>query len=484
MELGQKLEILAAGARYDASCASSGSSRNAGAAGGLGSSTPAGVCHSFAGDGRCVSLLKLLYSNVCRYDCAYCLNRASNEAERCSFTAEELVRLTMSFYRRNYVEGLFLSSGVFSDPDIVMERLVEVARLLREREGFGGYIHLKAIPGCGEKLLRRAGLYADRLSANIELPTADSLARLAPDKSGAEILGAMRFIGDSCAEERADRGRIASTPRFAPAGQSTQLVVGASPEDDGRILGLAEGLYRRYGLRRVYYSAFVPVLPDPRLPGGAPPLLREHRLYQADWLLRFYGFRADELLDAAGPRLPADLDPKAAWALAHPAFFPVELSRAELPALLRVPGLGATSARRILATRRAGRLRAEDLPRMGLVMKRAKWFLSLYGRRLAEAPDQASLRALVADRPELAGAGADPAAAPAAEAEYAMRDLEAATPGLGPQAPGTRAKAAAAGTEGRPSGAPAGTASGGDRAAGAAAGGSARARDQLELAFP
>lgn len=434
MELAEKLEILAAGARYDASCASGGSSRGPETGARLGTASPAGVCHSFAGDGRCVSLLKLLYSNVCRYDCAYCLNRASNDQRRCSFDAEELVRLTISFYRRNYIEGLFLSSGIFSDPDIVMERLVEVARLLREREGFGGYIHLKAIPGCGPKLLRKAGLYADRLSANIELPTAESLARLAPDKSGTEILGAMRFIGEACEEEREDRRRLASTPRFAPAGQSTQLVVGASPEDDRSILGLAEGLYRRYGMRRVYYSAFIPVRPDPRLPGSAPPLLREHRLYQADWLLRFYGFRAGEILDAAGPRLPTDLDPKCAWALAHPEFFPVELSRAELPALLRVPGLGLTSARRIVATRRSGSLREADLPRIGLVLKRARFFLSLDGRRLAEPPEPALLRVLLSDKAELApGAGGaeGPAAGGAGEAGLGEAGGEGAAPAEG-----------------------------------------------------
>jgi len=292
MDLGVKLSLLAAAARYDASCASSGSSRVP-APGGLGAGCPAGVCHSWTGDGRCISLLKLLYSNACRNDCAYCACRSSADVERASFTAEELVRLTIGFYRRNYIEGLFLSSGIFSDPDIVMERLIEVARLLREREGFSGYIHLKAIPGCGERLLRRAGLYADRLSANIELPTATSLAKLAPQKSGKEILGAMRFMGETERETKDDARRLRFAPRFAPAGQSTQLVVGASPEPDRTIVSLAEALYRRYGLRRVYYSAFIPVAPDARLPAiSSPPLVREHRLYQADWLMRCYGFAA------------------------------------------------------------------------------------------------------------------------------------------------------------------------------------------------
>ncbi len=410
MELAEKLELLAAGARYDASCASSGSARTPGRGRGIGQTVPAGVCHSFTGDGRCVSLLKVLYSNVCRLDCAYCPNRASNDIRRCTFEPEELVRLTLSFYRRNYIEGLFLSSGVFADPDIVMERIIEVARILREREGFGGYIHLKAIPGCGDRILRRAGLYADRLSANIELPTTASLKRLAPEKSGTEILTAMRFIGEAEAEEREDRRRFASTPRFAPAGQSTQIVVGASPEDDRTILGLAESLYARFRMRRVYYSAFVPVRPDPRLPRVAPPLLREHRLYQADWLLRFYGFRASEILEAAGPSLAEDIDPKSAWALAHLEFFPVELLSAAPSELLRVPGLGANSARRIVETRRCGVLREEDLSRMGIVMKRARYFLTLRGRRLAPVPPPALLRHLLAERPFCGAAAQGPGA--------------------------------------------------------------------------
>ncbi len=398
MELGKKLEILSAGARYDVSCASSGSDRRA-PPGGMGRNLPAGVCHSFAGDGRCISLLKLLFSNACRYDCAYCMNRASNDIPRASFSTQELTKLTLSFYRRNYIEGLFLSSGVFADPDIVMERLVEVARSLREDAGFGGYIHLKAIPGCGDRLLKKAGRYADRLSANIELPTAASLSKLAPDKSGKEILSSMRFIGESCAEAREDSRRIAATPDFAPAGQSTQLIVGATPDDDMALLGLAQSLYRRYRLRRVYYSAYLPVGLDARLPTGPPPLLREHRLYQADWLLRFYGFKAEELLNPALPNLCEEIDPKSAWALAHPEFFPVELSRASMEELMRVPGLGATSARRIVSARRAAKLKPELLPRLGLVMKRARYFLSLYGRALETSIAWEGLRPLLMDRP-------------------------------------------------------------------------------------
>jgi putative DNA modification/repair radical SAM protein len=405
MDLGEKLEILASSARYDASCASSGSSRRS-STGGIGAATPSGVCHSWTGDGRCISLLKVLYSNSCRNDCAYCANRASADIRRTSFTPDEIARLTIGFYRRNYIEGLFLSSGIFSDPDIVMEKLIEAVRLLRERYGFNGYIHLKAIPGCGDALLRRAGLYADRLSANIELPTASSLALLAPEKSGAEILGAMRCMGDAESESKEDRLNGRNAPRFAPAGQSTQLVVGASPEDDLTIVRLAGSLYRRLGLRRVYYSAFVPVAPDPRLPSpSAPPLLREHRLYQADWLMRFYKFKPEEILEAGSGRLDADLDPKSSWALRHPEFFPVDVDRADYEALLRVPGVGVTGAGRIVATRRSGRIRAEDLGKMGIVMKRARWFLCAGGRPLAAAPSVSAgagadwLRRAIEDRP-------------------------------------------------------------------------------------
>lgn len=376
-------------------------------AGGVGAAIPAGVCHSWTGDGRCVSLLKVLYSNACRNDCAYCVNRASADIPRAIFSVEELVSLTIEFYRRNYVEGLFLSSGIFSDPDIVMERLIEVARVLREREGFAGYIHLKGIPGCGPALLRRAGLYADRLSVNLELPTSRSLALLAPQKSGTEILGYMRLLGEAESESREDAVRLRSTPRFAPAGQSTQLIVGASPEDDRCIVKLVASLYRRYGLRRVYYSAFVPVAPDPRLPTpSSPPLLREHRLYQADWLLRFYGYSADELLDEAETSFAADIDPKCSWALRHPSFFPLELGRADYEQLLRVPGIGLIGARRILASRKSGRLREEELRKMGIAVKRASWFLAIDGRPLREPVPPESLRSSLADHPEFEAAGA------------------------------------------------------------------------------
>jgi putative DNA modification/repair radical SAM protein len=443
MDLGEKLALLAGAARYDASCASSGSSRRAGP-GGIGANCPSGVCHSWTADGRCISLLKLLYSNSCRNDCAYCASRSSAEVQRASFKPEELVRITMSFYKRNYIEGLFLSSGIFADPDIVMERLIEVARILREREGFGGYIHLKAIPGAGDKLLRLAGLYADRLSANIELPTQASLSLLAPQKSGSEILGAMRYMSEAEAElreeSRSGRGwRRAPPPRFAPAGQSTQLVVGASPEEDRVIVRLASALYHRYGLRRVYYSAFIPVAPDPRLPpSSAPPLRREHRLYQADWLMRCYGYAVDELLEDSSPSLAPDLDPKSAWALRHPEFFPVAVESAEYERLLRVPGVGVTGARRIVNARRSSRLGIEDLAKLGIVMKRARWFLSLGGRRLDAELEPNRLRSLLADppAPERGGlatafdqAGAPPAArSPRGRLDAASQQLELAFP--------------------------------------------------------
>ncbi len=405
MELGEKLEILAASARCDASFASSGSDRRP-RSGGIGAGAPSGVCHSFSGDGRCISLLKVLYSNACRNDCAYCANRASSDIVRTSFSVDELVRLTLDFYRRNYIEGLFLSSGIFSDPDIVMERLIEVARVLRVEAGFGGYIHLKAIPGAGERLLRLAGLYADRLSINIELPTAASLVRLAPEKSGAEILGAMRAMGDAESEHTRDSRRIRHTPNFAPAGQSTQLIVGASPESDRTIILLASSLYRRYALRRVYYSAFMPVAPDPRLPAAAaPPLLREHRLYQCDWLLRFYGFKAEELVQEADGNFPTDVDPKVAWALAHRDFFPLDVNSAHLGELLRVPGIGLRGARRIVATRRQVSLGPAELGKLGIVMKKARWFLSAGGRPLCAPPEEQSLRLLLAEGPrEVPGA--------------------------------------------------------------------------------
>lgn len=382
-KLLHKVEILATAARYDASCSSSGCSRPRG--NGLGSGLPAGVCHSWSADGRCISLLKLLYSNCCRYDCAYCVNRRSQDGPRAAFTPREIAELTVNFYRRNYIEGLFLSSGVFATPDETMEELVESVRLLREDYRFNGYIHLKLIPGADPSLIERAGRLADRVSVNIELPTAVSLQHMAPDKSREAVLAPMRTAGALIHAAADERRQSARAPRFAPAGQSTQLIVGATPESDRDILTLSEALYQRMQLRRVYYSAYVPVSSDNRLPAlPSPPLLREHRLYQADWLLRFYGFSAAELLDPGTPHLDHGLDPKAAWAVRHPEQFPVEVNRADYETLLRVPGLGVRSARRIVRARRSGPLHGDDLARVGVVMKRARWFLTANGCYLGE----------------------------------------------------------------------------------------------------
>jgi putative DNA modification/repair radical SAM protein len=424
MDLGEKLEILAGAAKYDASCASSGSgeegpSGGKGKKGSFGLRVPAGVCHSWTGDGRCVSLLKVLFSNSCRFDCAYCVNRASADVPRSSFTVNELAELTCQFYRRNYIEGLFLSSGIFADPDIVMEKLIATARTLRTQSGYGGYIHLKIIPGAGEKSIREAGRWADRLSANIELPTEKSLGLLAPQKSGKVIFGAMGDFSGLSRQAEEDRRRVrflpqgrAGAPAFAPAGQSTQLIVGASAEDDRQIIGLSGSLYRKFSLRRVYYSAFIPPGPgspaDPRLPAVSGPLglrVREHRLYQADWLLRFYHFGAGEILEESQPFLDSHVDPKTAWALRHPEFFPVEINRADYETLLRVPGIGAKTARRIIETRRSGSLSFDKLRRLGAVMKRVRYFACCSGALLDRLDDPRRVRRLLSD---IDGAGLQP----------------------------------------------------------------------------
>lgn len=384
MELSQKLEILADAAKYDAACTSSGLDR-AGRPGTIGSTTLAGCCHSFSADGRCISLLKVLMTNVCAYDCQYCVNRRSNDLPRAAFTPRELCELTMGFYRRNYIEGLFLSSAVLVDPDYTTERMIEALRLLREEYRFGGYIHAKAIPGADPRLTYRLGLLADRMSVNIELPSAGSLALLAPDKKKENILTPMGQIRDGISLASRERKLCRHAPRFAPAGQSTQMIVGATPESDRQILTLTQGLYDKYHLKRVFYSAYMPVSNSPLLPAPQnfqPPLLREHRLYQADWLLRFYHFRAEELLDEEAPNLDPRLDPKCTWALRHLEFFPVEVNRADYEALLRVPGVGVRSARRILAARRVGPLTFEGLKRLGVVLKRAQYFLTCSGRPL------------------------------------------------------------------------------------------------------
>ena len=384
MELMDKLEILADAAKYDAACTSSGLDR-AGRPGTIGSTTLAGCCHSFSADGRCISLLKVLMTNVCAYDCQYCVNRRSNDLPRAAFTPRELCELTMGFYRRNYIEGLFLSSAVLVSPDYTTERMIEALRLLREEYRFGGYIHAKAIPGADPQLTYRLGLLADRMSVNIELPSAGSLALLAPDKRKENILTPMGQIRDGISLASRERKLCRHAPRFAPAGQSTQMIVGATPESDRQILTLTQGLYDKYHLKRVFYSAYMPVSNSPLLPAPQnfqPPLLREHRLYQADWLLRFYHFRAEELLDEEAPNLDPRLDPKCTWALRHLEFFPVEVNRADYEALLRVPGVGVRSARRILAARRVGPLTFEGLKRLGVVLKRAQYFLTCSGRPL------------------------------------------------------------------------------------------------------
>mgnify|MGYP000652266012 FL=1 len=379
--LMDKLTILADSAKYDVACTSSGASRAAGA-GGVGSCYAPGCCHAFTADGRCVSLLKVLMTNCCSFDCSYCVNRKSNDVPRATFTPRELAELTIEFYRRNYIEGLFLSSAVLVSPDYTTERMLAVLRLLRGEYRFGGYIHAKAIPGTSPELLEQLGFLADRLSVNIELPSERSLNLLAPDKGRHSIFRPMKQIAVEGAANREEVALYRKAPRFAPAGQSTQMIVGATPDSDLHILRLTQGLYDRYQLKRVFFSAYVPVVESALLPSKEtkPPLLREHRLYQADWLLRFYGFRAEELLDEQAPSFDPRLDPKCCWALRHPDFFPVEVNRADYEALLRVPGLGVVSARRILTARRTGPLRLENLPKLGVVMKRAQYFLTANGR--------------------------------------------------------------------------------------------------------
>ena len=383
MDVLEKLTILTDAAKYDAACTSSGGDRTA-KRGYIGntSASMAGCCHSFSADGRCVTLLKVLMTNCCVYDCKYCVNRRSNDVRRTAFTPEELAELTIGFYRRNYIEGLFLSSGVLRSPDYTTELMIRTLRLLRETYRFNGYVHAKAIPGTAPELVEQLGLLADRLSVNIELPSEQGLRTLAPDKSKGAILAPMGQIRSRQLENREELVKYRHAPRFAPAGQSTQLIVGATADTDLHILRLTQGLYDRYQLKRVFYSAYVPVVEHALLPAKdvKPPLLREHRLYQADWLLRFYGFRAEELLDRAHPDFDPRVDPKCSWALRHPEFFPVEVNTADYETLLRVPGVGVTSAQRILNARRVGRLRPEQLRRLGVVMKRAQYFLTASGR--------------------------------------------------------------------------------------------------------
>lgn len=372
-----KLRILAESAKYDVSCSSSGTSRK-NSAGGIGSAASTGICHSFTDDGRCVSLLKILYTNACLYDCAYCVNRRSNDLPRASFTVRELVDLTIEFYRRNYIEGLFLSSAIVRNPDHTMERMVRVVQLLRTVHRFNGYIHMKSIPGASRELVLQAGLYADRLSVNIEIPSENNLKRLAPEKDHQSVYLPMRHIQQGMLENIEARKTFRHAPRFAPAGQSTQMIIGASNENDKDILRLSSLLYSGPGLRRVYYSGFVPVNSyDSRLPSlTAVPLLRENRLYQADWLMRLYHFTAGEIADDEHPDLDLEVDPKLAWALRHPEYFPVDVNKADYTQVVRVPGIGLKSAERILAARRHCRLTTQELARLGVVMKRARYFLA------------------------------------------------------------------------------------------------------------
>ncbi len=387
MDLMEKLSILSDAAKYDVACTSSGVNRN-GDGKGIGNSVAAGICHSFSGDGRCISLLKILYTNECVFDCKYCVNRASNDVVRASFSPEEVCRLTMEFYRRNYIEGLFLSSGVKGSPDETMEQLCRTVWLLRNQYHFQGYIHLKAIPGAAPELIAQAGFLADRLSVNLELPTVEGLKRLAPHKSRRTILRPMKQIQLQHEESQNALTLYRSAPKFAPAGQSTQMIIGAAGESDFEILSVAESLYQGFALKRVFYSAFVPVNEDkelPALPAG-PPLLREHRLYQADWLLRFYGFQASELLTEKRPNFNVFLDPKCDWAIGHLEQFPVEVNTADYHTLLRVPGIGVRSAQRIVGARRTHALDFDDLRRIGVVLKRALYFITCSGRMMYRIP--------------------------------------------------------------------------------------------------
>lgn len=402
MTLQQKLAILSDAARYDASCASSGTTRRDSTKGGLGSTEGSGICHAYAPDGRCISLLKILMTNFCIYDCAYCINRVSSHVQRARFSPDEVVQLTIEFYRRNYIEGLFLSSGVVQNPDKTMEDMVQIARRLREVEQFNGYIHLKTIPDAAQELIDQAGLYADRLSINVELPTDRSVQAYAPEKSPATIRRAMGKVREkrAGAQERSYRGT--RPPKFAPAGQSTQMIIGADGSNDRIILGQSSSLYQGYGLRRVYYSAFSPI-PDAtaKLPLVKPPLVREHRLYQADWLLRFYGFKVDEITAArADGNLDLEIDPKLAWALQNRALFPVDVNKASREMLLRVPGFGTKTVGRILQTRRQRTLRYEDLLRLGCSLKKAQPFIVALGWTPGSLTDSANLRARFAPPPE------------------------------------------------------------------------------------
>ncbi len=383
MDMEEKLRILADSAKYDAACTSSGVDRAGGHSDGIGNAAACGICHSFASDGRCISLLKILMTNYCLFDCKYCINRRSNDVPRARFTPEEIAELTINFYRRNYIEGLFLSSGIIQSPDYTCEQLIEALSLLRGKYKFRGYIHVKAIPGADSELINRLGILADRISVNIELPSQKSLNTLAPDKSKKSILLPMNQISTRIKENSTEIVQYKHAPKFAPAGQSTQMIIGATPDSDYQILRLTEAMYQKYSLKRVFFSAYVPVGDQKLLPSKEtkPPLLREHRLYQADWLLRFYGFTASEILDEKHTDFNPLLDPKCNWAVHHPECFPVEINKAPYEMLLRVPGIGVKSAQRIITARRQAKLDYCDLKKLGVVLKRANYFIICKGKR-------------------------------------------------------------------------------------------------------
>jgi len=380
MEISEKLRILSDAAKYDVSCSSSNSNRK-GKKGELGNAASYGICHSFTPDGRCISLFKILLTNYCIYDCSYCINRKSNDVERAAFTPEEVVNLTMNFYRRNYIEGLFLSSAIIKNPDFTMERLVLVVEQLRNVHHFRGYIHLKAIPGASEELIKKAGALVDRMSVNLELPSSQSLKLLAPDKDKNKILKPMKLIKNNIIQNKDERKKFKSSSLFVPGGQSTQLIVGATKESDMQILNLSENLYKSYKLKRIYYSAYVPVNTDSNLPKlKNPPTLREHRLYQGDWLLRMYGFKANELLNDKNPNFDINFDPKTTYALNNIEHFPVEVNKASYEILIRVPGIGIRGAKKIVSARKINFLNFYDLKKLGIVLKRAQYFITCRGK--------------------------------------------------------------------------------------------------------
>ena len=379
MDISEKLRILTDAAKYDASCCSSGSDRK-NTPGGIGPGSIGGICHSFSADGRCISLLKILLTNYCIYDCQYCVNRTSNDIERAAFTPKEIAELTINFYKRNYIEGLFLSSAVIKNPDHTMELLIETLSILRCQYRFNGYIHAKAIPGASQELVERLGLLCDRLSVNIELPSSDALKKFAPQKNKQNILAPMKRIRDGIIQNKQEIAVYKKAPRFAPSGQSTQMIIGASPESDKTILNLSQNLYDKYKLKRVFFSAYIPVGKNPLLPVSAPPLLREHRLYQADWLLRFYDFRAEELFDGGNDNFSNIVDPKCEWALRHLELFPVEINKAPYSMIMRIPGIGVRSAAKIVKCRTVHSLSFEDLRKMRISMKRAKYFITCNGK--------------------------------------------------------------------------------------------------------